>query len=283
MNQGLVTHLAVAKVSRNDRKRSVKTLRRLFETGKPHEPKAAVDDFLIMPVEKGNDTWAQERGHIMKKIKMTESKLGSKRVKSTAQSRSGSAVDSASSSQTSDSESEDDSAYDSESEFEMEIEEPSPLPASRPADPNKAIEYDVIRVVWAKKNQRLSGATIRTALSEYWNIFKGIRDKWKSRSTSLQQSIEKKDQSNIKTYERRVVEQRRLLESCINLTLKHGHSDITEKYVITPFPFLFRVLHKTIPIVISRPEQCIMVLYIIDYLGHSIDQWLGCLLGKTLV
>ena len=251
----LSAHLAVAKVSRNDRKRSVKTLRRLFETGKPHLPNLATHDFLTMPVEKGNDTWAQERGHIMKKIKMTESKLGSKRVKTTAQSKSGSVVESTSSSQTSDSESEDDSAYDSESEFEMEIDEPSPLPSSRPADPNKAVEYDVIKVVWAKKSQRLSGATIRTALSEYWNIFKGIRDKWKSRSTSLQQSIEKKDQSNIKTYERRVLEQRRLLESCISLTLAHGHPDIIEKYVISPFSFIFRLLRTTLPSVISIPKS----------------------------
>ena len=177
----------------------------------------------------------------MKKMKLTESKLGSRPLKSSTQSRSESAADSASSSQTSDSESEDDSAYDTESEFEMEIEEPSPLPASRPADPNKAVEYDVIKAVWAKKKLVLTGTTIRTALSEYWNIFKGIRDKWKSRTTSLQQSIEKKDQGNIKTYERRVLEQRRLLESCIGLTLKHGHPDIIEKYVKISvlFPILF--------------------------------------------
>ena len=134
-------------------------------------------------------------------------------------------------SDTSESESEDESDYYSESEAVPEPEEPSPLPATRPADPNKAIEYDVIKAVWARKNVGLSGTVIRTALGEYWNIFKTIRDKWKSKTTSLQQAIEKKDQIGIKTYERRVVESRRLLESCINLTLKHGHPDIIERYV----------------------------------------------------
>lgn len=143
-------------------------------------------------------------------------------------------AESASSSQSSDSESEDDSIYASESEVEVEPEEPSPLPASRPADPNKAVEYDVIKAVWARRNIGLPSTVIRTALGEYWNIFKGIRDKWKARATSLQQAVEKKDQANIKTYERRVFEQRRLLESCIGLTLKHGHSDIIEKYVNSP-------------------------------------------------
>ena len=172
----------------------------------------------------------------MKKLKLTESKLGSRPKKNAANSRSGSTAESDSPSESSDSESDDDSAY-SESDVEMQIEEPSPLPPTRPADPNKAVEYDVIKAVWAKRSVGLSSTVIRTALSDYWNIFKGIREKWKARATSLQQAVEKKDQANIKTYERRVSEQRRLLESCIGLTLKHGHPDIVEKYVHPLFLF----------------------------------------------
>ena len=167
----------------------------------------------------------------MKKLKLTESKLGSRPVKAAASSRAGSTAESVSPSESSNSESEDDSAFYSESDVEMQPEEPSPLPPTRPADPNKAVEYDVIKAVWAKKSVGLSSTVIRTALSEYWNIFKGIRDKWKTKATSLQQAIEKKDQANTKAFERRVFEQRRLLESCIALTLKHGHPDIIEKYV----------------------------------------------------
>lgn len=158
----------------------------------------------------------------------------------------GSVAESMSPSESSESESEDESEYYSESEEVTEPEEPSPLPANRPADPSKAIEYDVIKAVWARKNVGLSGTVIRTALGEYWNIFKTIRDKWKAKTTSLQQAIEKKDQASIKTYERRVVESRRLLESCISLTLKHSHPDIIEKYVYFLLSFFFSLSH-TLP------------------------------------
>ena len=157
-------------------------------------------------------------------------------------SRTGSAANSVSPSESSDSDSDDDSEYYSESEKEIEPEEPSPLPVTRPADPNKAVEYDVIKAVWAKKNAGLSGAIIRTALTEYWDIFKGIRDKWKIKTNALQQAVEKKDQASSKAYERRIVEQRRLLESCIRLTLRHGHPDIIEKYVSSLF-LLFSPLY----------------------------------------
>lgn len=168
----------------------------------------------------------------MKKLKLTESKLGSRPTKASATSRSGSLSESGSSTNSSDSESDDESASYSESEAEpIEPEELNPLPATRPADPNKAVEYDVIKAVWAKRTVGLSGTVIRFALGEYWDIFKVIRDKWKTKAASLQQAVEKKDHANMKAYERRVLDQRRLLESCIGLTLKHGHPDIIEKYV----------------------------------------------------
>jgi len=219
------------KISRNERKRSLKAIRRIFELGRSIKVELNIIYLsLTAYLEKGNEALSQERGHLMKKLKLTESKIGSRPAKS-ATSRSGSVAESVSSSESSDSESEDDSAYYSESDVEVQPDEPSPLPATRPADPNKAVEYDVIKAVWARKSVGLSSTVIRTALGEYWSIFKGIRDKWKTKATSLQQAIEKKDQANIKAYERRVLDQRRLLESCIGLTLKHGHPDIIEKYV----------------------------------------------------
>ena len=137
-----------------------------------------------------------------------------------------------SSSSSSDSDSDDSSELYSESEPEKDIEEPSPLPSVRPVDPNKAVEYDLIKTVWARRSSVLSGTVIRVSLGETWDIFKGIRDKWKAKCTSLQQAVEKKDQASEKAFERRVAEQRRLLESCISLTLKHGHPSIVEKYVL---------------------------------------------------
>ena len=188
---------------------------------------------LTLLVEKGTDPWHRDREPVLKKLKVTETKLsGPRSAIRSPQARTGTTADSASPSESSDSDSDDDSEYYSESDVGTELEEPSPLPTTRPADPSKAVEYDVIKAVWAKKSTSLSGAVIRTALTEYWDIFKGIRDKWKIKSNSLQQAIEKKDQTNSKTFERRVLEQRRLLESCIRLTLKHGHPDIIEKYVL---------------------------------------------------
>lgn len=187
---------------------------------------------------------------MLKKLKVTETKLsGPRSATRSPQARTGNTADSASPSESSDSDSDDDSEYYSESDVGIEPEEPSPLPTTRPADPSKAVEYDVIKAVWAKKSTSLSGAVIRTALTEYWDIFKGIRDKWKIKCNSLQQAIEKKDQANSKTFERRVLEQRRLLESCIRLTLKHGHPDIIEKYV----SFSFFSLSDSLPALTLYP------------------------------
>lgn len=131
----------------------------------------------------------------------------------------------------SESESEDDSDYSSGSDNESQNDEASPLPQDRPTDPEKATEYDVTKAVWAKRSVALSGAVIRTALGECWEIFKTIRDSWKGDLASLQQAEEKKDENKVSRYKNRVEGQRRLLESCIRLTLKHGHKDIIERYV----------------------------------------------------
>lgn len=186
-------------------------------------------------VEKGNDPWHRDREPLLKKLKKTETQLAGPRPTNASHSRSGSVAESASPTETSDSDSEGESGYYSESDVEVEPEEPSPLPTTRPADPNKAVEYDLIKAVWAKKSVGLSSIIIRTALPECWEIFKGIRDKWKAKVAAVQTAIDKKDQANIKAQERRVQEQRRLLESCIHLTLRHGHPDLIEKYVSLPF------------------------------------------------
>ena len=130
--------------------------------------------------------------------------------------------------------SEDDSTYESASEEELQNEEPSPIPANRPSDPNKAIEYDTIKAVWAKRNVVLSGAVIRSALGEYWEIIRSIRDPWKSETQKLQQATQKKEATKVSDYRSRADEKRRLLESCLRLTLRHGHRDIVERYVQIP-------------------------------------------------
>ncbi|KAL9601023.1 MAG: hypothetical protein Q9179_003011 [Wetmoreana sp. 5 TL-2023] len=179
--------------------------------------------------EKGTGPWPPSREPLLKKLKISAKSLISR--PSPAGSRGISTADSPSSIESS-SESEpdgDDSEYETGSEQEVEPEEPSPLPSSRPMDPIKAVEYDAVKAVWAKRKVILSGIVIRTALGEYWNVMKGIRDKWKAEVAVLQQASEKQEKAKVIEYERRAANQRKLLESCIRLTLKHGHPDIIEK------------------------------------------------------
>ena len=184
-------------------------------------------------LEKGTGPWPPSREPLLKKLKISPKppvsrpSIGSGRASSTAESPP--SVESSSDSEADDR----DSDYETGSEQEIEPEEPSPLPASRPEDPIKAVEYDTIKAVWAKRRVILSGAVIRSALSEYWNIVKGIRDKWKTEVSLFQQASEKQEKGKIVEYERRAANQRKLLESCIRLTLKHGHPDIIEKYVLS--------------------------------------------------
>lgn len=177
-------------------------------------------------LERGEGPRPPEREHILKKLKGAAKKQSGPRPAATGtQLKSASSSDVSSESATDDSS----SAYDSESEPEKEADEPSPIPSTRPNDPNKAVEYDLLKAVWAKRSSVLSTPTIRTALAEVWELFKGIREKWKTRTANLQQAIDKKDSATEKSFERRVAEQRRLLENCINIVLKHGHPSIVEK------------------------------------------------------
>lgn len=188
---------------------------------------------LIIFVEKGSSPWSAARGPILKKLKKSPSRPpGPRPFNSSAASQGLSTLESTSSPESlSESESDEDSEYTSGSEEDAELEEPSPLPPNRPSDSIKAAEYDTIKAVWAPRNRTLSVAAIRTALGEYWNIIKSIRDKWKSELTSLQQSELKTDHAKTAQLARIVNEQRRLMGSCISLTLNHGHQDIIAKYV----------------------------------------------------
>jgi len=131
----------------------------------------------------------------------------------------------------SESEPDDDSDYDSGSEEEMEVEETSPLPTVRPADPSRATEYDTIKAVWAPRASPPAPATIRTALGDYWNMVRALRDNWKADSTSLQQAEDGKQTTRIPDLKRKVLEQRNLMEVVFAKTLEYGHKNIIEKYV----------------------------------------------------
>lgn len=196
---------------------------------------------LNQDIEKGSGPWDPAREPLVKKLKLSGSRSsGTRNITPLTGQRPQSLANSESSAEsTSESEPEEDSDYDSGSEEEIEQEEVSPLPANRPNDPSKATEYDIIKAVWAKRSVALSSTIIRAALGEYWAILKAVRDKWKLEMTALGQAEEKKNQTRMVEHERRALNQRRLLESCVRLTLKYGHRDIIEKYV----PLLSRSIH----------------------------------------
>lgn len=188
----------------------------------------------MLSIEKGTGPWNLAREPVRKKLKRTNVSVSNARPTPSSASPAGTpTAESVSSIESSSgSESEEDSEYSSGSDNDSQIDEKSPLPKSRPTDPGKATEYDITKAVWAKRSVVLSGAVIRTALGECWDIFKGIRDKWKAEMASLQQAEEKKDKAKTSQCKTRVEGQRRLLETCIRLTLKHGHNDIIERYVL---------------------------------------------------
>ncbi|KAL8647878.1 MAG: hypothetical protein Q9226_006247 [Calogaya cf. arnoldii] len=222
--------------------------------------------------EKGTGPWLVSREPLLKKLKLSaKSSVSRPSTGSRGTSTTGSP-----SSTDSDSDSEPDPAdsdYETGTEQEDEPEEPSPLPPSRPVDPIKAIEYDVIKAVWAKRRVILSGAVIRTALSEFWNVTKGLRDKWKGEVNILQQAAEKKEKARMIEYEQRAARYRKLLEACIRLTLKHGHPDIIEK--IGENPTFLAVLYSFI---LDRAKEAdyagSLVTAIMELMSHcvTIDQ-----------
>lgn len=181
--------------------------------------------------EKGDGPWSAGREPLLKKLKISAPKSARPRSAglSTAQRGASSVEYESSADSSSESESEEDSDYYSGSEEDMESEEPPPLAPSRPDDPVEATKYDVVKAVWAKRSSSLTGPVIRAALGDYWNVIKAIRDNWKTETTALQHAEETKDQIKIKKCQRQAGEQRQIMESAIELTLKHGHRDIVAK------------------------------------------------------
>ena len=149
------------------------------------------------------------------------------------------AAESSSSSSPEDSSSSEESSDESDSD-ELEIEERSPLPATRPADPLKAAEYDVIKAVWHKHSTSINAQDIRKALGAYWGVIKGIRDAWNTEATALANAEEKKSQPKIEHHKPRALKQRQIMEQALNTTMEHGHKDIIERYVLRSNLLKFR-------------------------------------------
>ena len=137
---------------------------------------------------------------------------------------------SSSSESSAESSSEDDSDDDM-SVDDTDIEQKPPLPATRPTDPEKAIEYDVIKIVWSRYDKHITGDGIRAALGAYWTLFKPVRDNWKTEITAMQEAEAQDQQAKLDYHKSRSLAQRGILERAIRATVEYGHTDIVEKYV----------------------------------------------------
>ena len=222
----------------------------------------------------GEASWADGRRPPFKKLKVTVPKTHRPRgleYSGTSRASDGAREDS-SSEPSSDSEPEDDSDYESDSEEELHVEETSPLPATRPADPSKGTVYDIIKAVWAPRTSAPTPATIRTALGDYWNAVRAVRDVWKADTAALQNAEDDKQMAKVPELKNKVLEQRKLMEVILVKTLEHGHHDIIEKYVNFSFPFL-SFAHSSYR---SKPQQKRVIG---DCLGTSMQrQLLSCLI-----
>ncbi|KAL9035645.1 MAG: hypothetical protein Q9180_004752, partial [Flavoplaca navasiana] len=194
--------------------------------------------------EKGTGPWLVSREPLLKKLKLSAK---SSIARPSAGSRGTSTTGSPSSTE-SESNSEPDAAdsdYETGSEQEAEPEEPSPLPPIRPIDPMKGIEYDVVKAVWAKRRVILSGAVIRTALSEFWNAIKSLRDKWKGEVTILQQANEKKEKAKMIEYDQRL-ERTQLFLLCFTAS-----SSIVPRKPTMPVPLLLASWRQVLQIFLN--------------------------------
>ena len=138
--------------------------------------------------------------------------------------------------------SEDASSSDDDSEegsdYDDGEDEKSPLPSTRPNDPAKAMEYDVIKILWFKHSMRLGGSTIRGALGSYWELIKPVRDAWKAEYSAISEAEAKNDKVKAERHRTAASRYRIILESAFQATSQYGHSDLVEKLSENPNLFL---------------------------------------------
>ncbi len=234
--------ICVATVPRYLPRKSRNELRRFMLDGKSFTGtsnrslrRTSVSLLISTHVANEDTPWGEARRPPFKKLKVAVPKTARSRglgLGFPGTSRTSSSFREESSSEpSSESEPEDGSDYESGSEEELDIEEISPLPAARPAEPSKAIEFDIIKAVWAPQASPPTPAAIRSALGDYWNVVKAVRDVWKADFAALQQAEDEKQLRKLPELKSKVLEQRKLMEVVLARTLETGHRDIIEKYV----------------------------------------------------
>lgn len=117
---------------------------------------------------------------------------------------------------------------------DSEVEEPpeqSPLPPSRPTDPDGAIKYDAMKIVWFPRNRQPSAPAIRNAMTLFSDLVKGVREIWKARSEALKAAENQNQEDKIPAIKKDVIMQRRFLDLIIEATLTNGHPSYVRRYV----------------------------------------------------
>jgi hypothetical protein len=131
----------------------------------------------------------------------------------------------------------------SDDESDDESEEESmhpPLPATRPVRALEAVKYDSIKTLWRVPYRSVESDDIRKGLSQFWDIVRTIRDRWKSDTAAVKEAEDAKKVNEVELLKERVMNQRDMLEAALMAAVTEGHRDIIEQYVplITMIPHL---------------------------------------------
>jgi len=120
------------------------------------------------------------------------------------------------------------SSEDSDDDSDDEPDEPFPLPAKRPDDPVEAVKYDSIKATWRSKRHEVDASEIRTGLSDFWEVVRTIRDRWKTDTQAVTDAEAKKRLGELPLLKSRVKDQRNMFQAALEATLQHGHKSILE-------------------------------------------------------
>jgi len=110
----------------------------------------------------------------------------------------------------------------------LEIEEKAPLPRSRPTDPIKGAEYDVIKAVWHSRSTYMQDSLLGTRVAQFSDLFYKLRDRWKVSNDALKKAEDDKQAEKVVTLKSKVKQNRLILETAIRAAIKHGHPHIME-------------------------------------------------------
>ncbi|KAF2488453.1 hypothetical protein BU16DRAFT_545453 [Lophium mytilinum] len=167
----------------------------------------------------------------------------------------------------SDSASETDSSDDSDYSSDEETPEPSPLPDSRPEEPKAAVNYDVTKAIWLPSKSSARPEQIRTALVDFWEVVRTIRDRWRLDNAAVKQAEEKKRVSELPMLRSRVGSQQAMMEVALKTALERGHPDIVH-HLSENKPFLLLLYQFIADRITSKDYDGVMVGVILDLLSR---------------